>query len=241
MLKNKRIVVTGGASGIGAAIVAQCVAAGAKAVHVIDIDGDKLAASVAQYSDATLIHHQALDVQDREALTDWLISADQSTQGFDIVFNNAGVMSGGDELLSTPVEHLLRVIDINLIATMIGTRIAAECMSKRGIKGVIINTASTAAFNAMPADPAYAASKAAVVNFTQSCMPLAEQYGIRVHAVCPGVTDTAIVPRNAEWLKPALAAVQWLTPDEIVDVMEEVLVDSNAPAYRRVDNAPRSV
>jgi len=236
MLKGKRVVVTGGASGIGAAIVARCVGSGAAAVHVADVDAKGLEERLSEVKGTTKLYPKSLDLTDRTALAEWLLAADEKTGGFDVVFNNAGVMSGADTLLATPVDAMARVIDVNLMAVMIGTRIAVECMSSRGISGAIVNTASTAAFNPMPADPAYAASKAAVVSFTESCAPLAELHGIRVVAVCPGVTDTAIIPYEAAWLKPVLAAIDFLTPDEVVDVMEDMLAQSAPPSFIRVDN-----
>ena len=79
--------------------------------------------------------------------------------------------------------------------------------------------------------------KAGIVNFTQSCAPLAQSHGVRVVAICPGVTDTAIVPHDAEWLKPALASVTFLTPDDIVDAMVTVINETALTAsYIRVDN-----
>ena len=99
-------------------------------------------------------------------------------------------------------------------------------MRARQAAGVIVNTASTAAFGPMPADPAYSTSKAGILNFTQSCQPIAERFGIRVMAVCPGVTDTAIVPHDAEWLKPALAALKgMLKPSDIADAVKTCIED----------------
>jgi NAD(P)-dependent dehydrogenase (short-subunit alcohol dehydrogenase family) len=72
-----------------------------------------------------------------------------------------------------------------------------------------------AAFGTMPADPAYAASKHAILNFSQSCLPLAERFNIRVMAICPGITDTAIVPKDAPWLQPALERVKILQPEDV--------------------------
>jgi NAD(P)-dependent dehydrogenase (short-subunit alcohol dehydrogenase family) len=157
--------------------------------------------------------------------------------GLDVLVNNAGIMSGAVDFPGTSLEAMNRVIDVNLVAMMIGTRLGIELMHQRGNLGIVLNTASVAAFNPMPADPAYAASKAAIVNFTQSCAPIAASHGVRVMAICPGVTDTAIVPHDAEWLKPALARVEFLTPDEIVAVMLEVIGDETLFGdYVRVDN-----
>lgn len=97
------------------------------------------------------------------------------------------------------------------------------------------------AFAPLPTDPAYCASKHGLNAFVQSCKPLHERFGIRVMAICPGIVDTAIVPKDQEWLKPVLAVVKMLTPEQIAervcDVIEDdtlsgdfVTVDNEAPA-----------
>ena len=236
-LIDKRVVLTGGASGIGAAVLRRLADKGARCVHVADQNQAALSALISELSPQCDIQGATLDVTDREALTNWFNAADAAMGGIDIVINNAGIMSGPVEFPETPIAAMMKVIDVNLIAMMLGTRLAVELMHARGIEGVVINTASVAAFNAMPADPAYAASKAGIVNFTQSCAPLAQSHGVRVVAICPGVTDTAIVPHDAAWLKPALASVQFLTPDDIADAMVRVIGESELTAsYVRVDN-----
>ncbi len=239
-LIDKRVMLTGGASGIGAAVLRRLVAAGARCVHVADQNQAALSELISELSPQCDIRGANLDVTDREALTTWFNGADAAMGGIDIVINNAGIMSGPVEFPDTPIAAMMKVIDVNLIAMMLGTRLAVELMHARGVEGVVINTASVAAFNTMPADPAYAASKAGIVNFTQSCAPLAQSHGVRVVAICPGVTDTAIVPHDAAWLKPALASVQFLTPDDIVDVMVQVIGETELTAsYVRVDNQRR--
>ncbi len=108
---------------------------------------------------------------------------------------------------------------------MVGTRKAIELMRARNAPGVIVNTASVAAFGPMPADPAYSTSKAGILNFTQSCQPLHERFNIRVMAVCPGVVDTAIVPHDAEWLQPSLAAIKIMQPVDIANAVKGIIED----------------
>jgi short-subunit dehydrogenase len=114
-----------------------------------------------------------------------------------------------------------------------------ELMRRRGRGGLILNTASTAAFGPLPPDPVYSATKAALVNFTQACKPLAERFGIRVMAVCPGITDTNIVPHEAEWLKPALSAVKMFTPEQVAAVVGDIINDdSQSGEYVALHNEP---
>jgi NAD(P)-dependent dehydrogenase (short-subunit alcohol dehydrogenase family) len=122
---------------------------------------------------------------------------------------------------------LIGTIQLNLIAMMAGTHLAVNQMRKRGAKGVIVNTSSTAAFGAMGPDPAYSTSKIGVVNFTQACKGLDERFGVRVMAVCPGIVDTAIVPREAEWLKPVLASIKMLQPEDIAKAVCDIILDDS--------------
>jgi NAD(P)-dependent dehydrogenase (short-subunit alcohol dehydrogenase family) len=102
---------------------------------------------------------------------------------------------------------------------------------------VIINTSSVSAFNTMPADPAYSASKHGILAFSQSCKPLHERFNIRVMAICPGITDTAIVPKDAPWLQPALQSVRILEPADIArEVCRIVEDDSLSGDYVVVQN-----
>lgn len=241
LVTNRRIILTGGASGIGACALRKFVAEGAAQIYVADSNATGLAEVIRTLPAKSPVVPVEVDVSDRAALEDFLRSADAAMGGVDLLINNAGIMSGSDDFPATSLEAMSRVIDVNLIAMMIGTRLGIELMHRRGVSGVILNTASVAAFNPMPADPAYAASKAAIVNFTQSCGPIAASHGVRVMAICPGVTDTAIVPHDAEWLKPALARVEFLAPDDIVSAMLEVIGDETFFGdYVRVDNPLRT-
>ena len=69
--------------------------------------------------------------------------------------------------------------------------------------------------------------KAGIVNFTQSGASLQEAFNIRVMAVCPGMTDTAIVPHDAEWLQPALAASKLLQPEDIAAAVQKIIEDDS--------------
>lgn len=102
----------------------------------------------------------------------------------------------------------LQTLRIDLDAVINGTRLAVREMMKHNNKssssssechGVIINTSSVGGLNALPATPVYAAAKHAVVGFTRSCRPLAAApYHIRVNALCPSFTDTALVRRSLQ-------------------------------------------
>jgi len=227
-IDGKSALVTGAAGGIGKATAIMLAGKGAATVVLADVDEPGLeSTSAAVRAAGALPLVRVADLSSSESVVDLFAEADTATNGLDIVHNNAGVMAGGADFPDTDIERMIAVIQINLVAMMVGTRVAIEQMRKRAGGGVIINTASVAAFSPMPADPSYAASKAAVVSFTQSCKPLREAFDIRVMAVCPGIVDTAIVPHDAQWLKPALESLIMLQPEDIARAVCEIIGDDD--------------
>ena len=225
-IKGKNTLVTGAGQGIGEACAMMLSANGAAKVVLADINEANLnqVAEAVRATGAEAII-RVCDVSKPENVIQLFEEAEAETGGLDIVHNNAGIMTGEPDFPDTVMEKMIAVININLIAMMVGTRKAIEQMRARNAPGVIINTASVAAFGPMPADPAYSASKAGILNFTQSCQPLHERFNIRVMAVCPGVVDTAIVPHDAEWLQPSLAAIKIMQPGDIANAVKGIIED----------------
>jgi NAD(P)-dependent dehydrogenase (short-subunit alcohol dehydrogenase family) len=224
-VKGKNIVVTGVSSGIGRAVAVMLARHGAARIVLVDIDAEGLKAVAAEVADAGAIPiSMTADLSRPEEVIRVFEEADRQTGGLDIVHNNAGIMTGPPDFPDTVMDRMIAV-QINLIAMMVGTRMAVEQMRRRGAPGVIINTSSIAAFSTMPADPAYSASKHGILAFSRSCKPLHERFGIRVMAICPGIVDTAIVPKDAEWLAPALAAVKMLAPVDIARAVLDIIAD----------------
>jgi NAD(P)-dependent dehydrogenase (short-subunit alcohol dehydrogenase family) len=214
-------------------------ARGAAKVVIVDVNPQALASLAEELRAAGAVPIvKVVDLRDAQAVLRLFEEADRETGGLDVVYNNAGVMGGPPDFPDMEIPKMLAVIQINLIAMMLGTQAAIQQMRRRGAPGVIVNASSMAAFNHMPADPAYTASKHGILAFCQSCKPLQAQFGIRIMAICPGITDTAIVPRDAPWLKPALGAIQMLTPEDIAsEVCRIVEDDSLAGEYVAVHNA----
>jgi 3-oxoacyl-[acyl-carrier protein] reductase len=215
---------------------------GAAKVVIVDIDPAGLAAVSAEIGAAGAASiAKVADLSKPEEVMRVFAEADRETGGLDIVHNNAGIMTGLPDFPDTVMAKMIAVIQINLIAMMVGTRIAIEQMRRRGAPGVIINTASIAAFSTMPADPAYSASKHGILAFSQSCKPLHERFNIRVMAICPGIVDTAIVPKDAEWLAPVLAAVKMLQPDDIARTVLDIIADDTLAGEQiTISNEPAS-
>jgi len=237
-IKGKNAIVTGASAGIGRATARMLAERGAAMIVIADVDRaglETLAAEIRAAGAKAIV--KVADLSKADEAIRLYEEADRESGGLDILHNNAGIMTGLPDFPDTVMSKMVAVIQINLIAMMIGTRLGIEQLRRRKAPGVIINTSSVAAFSVMPADPAYSASKHGILAFTQSCKPLHEAYGVRVVAICPGITDTAIVPKDADWLQPALKRVKILTPDDIArEVCRIVEDDSLAGDYVKVEN-----
>ena len=111
---------------------------------------------------------------------------------YDAAFLNAGVLTGEGDMASLTDEQYERAIRANVDGVVYGVRELAARLMPAG--GSIVATASLAGLTATPLDPIYALTKHAVVGFVRSCAPQLAARGIRINALCPGFTDTPIVP-----------------------------------------------
>lgn len=198
--------VTGGASGLGEACVRLLSGEGAR-VAILDLQpdrGEKLAAELGKN-----VVFIKTDVTAEESTQGAVNRVVEAFGGINTVINCAGVGDPAKVLSKKgpmPLSLFNRVVQINLVGTFNVIRLALEKMVKNppdeeGERGVIINTASAAAFDGQVGQPAYSASKAGVVGMT---LPLAREcadYGIRVVTVAPGLFNTpmlAILPEAAQ-------------------------------------------
>lgn len=234
-IQGKVALVTGASSGIGRATAIALAAEGAT-VAVADIDragGEETVRAIAG-ADGRASFFEA-DVSTPAGIAGLFASVEAAYGGIDIVHNNAGIMTGdAPGWPEASMEKIHLVIGVNVAGVMMGTRAAVHALRKRG-GGAVVNTASVAAFGPMPFDPIYAATKAAVLSFTQSCAMLAETENIRVNTVLPGMVDTPIIAKTgdgvtpAAWLRPALEATTMLRPEDIAEsVLDFVRDDSRA-------------
>jgi meso-butanediol dehydrogenase/(S,S)-butanediol dehydrogenase/diacetyl reductase len=188
--EGKVAVVTGAASGIGAAAAERFLAEGAF-VAGCDVNGDALADRFAQFGvPGDRVLTQAVDVADSAALAAFIHAAAVRFGAIDVLVNNAGIGSFGraDEL---PVEAWDRVLAINLGAAFHGSRAALPYLRKS--HGCIVNTASISGLFADPGLLAYNVSKAAVVNLTRNMAVDHAAEGIRVNCICPGPVGTPML------------------------------------------------
>lgn len=215
-LKDKVIVVTGGASGIGLAMAHRFVAQGARAVVVADRDGQRAEAAAA----AVGVHAAVLDVAAEGAIAQ-LVDAVEARHGpIDLFCSNAGVTAiGGPEL---PDADWQRVMDVNLMAHVRAARALLPRMLARG-GGYLLQTASAAGLLSQ-FDAPYAVSKHATVAFAEWLSITYGERGIRVSCLCPGAVDTPLLQaESAE--RRALLSQGLLDADAVAALVVEAIAD----------------
>ena len=210
-VEGKVAVITGGASGLGGASARLLHASGAR-VAILDVNAEAGHALAAELGAASVYVHT--DVTQADSSEAAITQARDAFGSVDIAINCAGIGTPGRVLSRRgvlPLDTFSRVIEINLIGTFNIIRLAAAQMQENepnadGERGVIINTASIAAFDGQIGQPAYAASKAGVVGMT---LPIARElasFGIRVMTIAPGIFDTPMLAGLPEPARQALAA-----------------------------------
>ncbi|OAN26374.1 SDR family NAD(P)-dependent oxidoreductase [Mycolicibacterium iranicum] len=190
-LTGKVAFVTGGASGIGAALSDKLAAAGAQ-VWIADRQiraADELAQRLR--ADGGTAHAVELDVRDPEAFARAIDDTVSSGGRIDYLFNNAGIGIGG-EVDSLTLDDWTDIIDVNLRGVIHGVQSAYPVMIRQG-SGHIVNTASMAGLITTTAQAGYTATKHAVVALSKAMRVEAATHGVRVSVLCPGVVRTPIL------------------------------------------------
>ena len=188
-LEGKVALVTGGASGIGEALVRRFVQEGAT-VYLADVD-EKAGGAVAADAGCRFV---GLDVTDEQAWSQAMAEVESRDGRLDVLCNNAGIISN-QPIDETTMDGWSRVLDVNVTGTMLGCRSAIALMRSNGRGGSIINTASTTSVLGLADDAPYTTSKAAVVGLTRSVATwcAVQRIPVRVNALMPGATLTAIL------------------------------------------------
>lgn len=198
-VQGKVAVVTGGASGLGRATAEALVAAGAR-VAIFDLSDDLGKALADSLGDAALYCH--VNVSDEQSVKDGIASTMQAFGAIHICVNCAGIGSAAKTVSkgeAHALDHFQRIINVNLIGTFNVLRLAAVEMTKNspdvdnGERGVIVNTASIAAWDGQMGQAAYGASKAGVVGLS---LPVARDLardGIRCNCIAPGLFETPMM------------------------------------------------
>tara|TARA_Y100001970_G_C14242545_1_gene865816 strand:+ start:412 stop:1179 length:768 start_codon:yes stop_codon:yes gene_type:complete len=197
-ISNKVALITGGASGLGLATAKVLIDSGAK-VMLLDLNEDNAkAASESLGSDSS---YTIANVAEEQSIVDAIAKTKEEFGSIHIVVNCAGIGSASKTVGKNgahPLDYFKTVIDINLVGTFNVLRLAAEEMGNNEPEqdnecGVIINTASVAAFDGQIGQAAYSASKAGVAGMT---LPIARdlaRMGIRINTIAPGIFDTPMM------------------------------------------------
>ena len=210
-LNTVKAAITGGASGLGHAVASHLVSHGAQ-VSLLDVQADKGEAAAAELG-ANARYFQA-DVTSEAGITDVLAQAQAAMGGLNTVINCAGILGAGRVLgkeAPMPLDTFARTVGVNLIGSFNVAKAAASLMQHNdagddGERGVIINTASVAAYEGQIGQAAYSASKAGVVGMT---LPMARElarFGIRVMTIAPGIFWTPMVDGMPPQVQESLSA-----------------------------------
>jgi NAD(P)-dependent dehydrogenase (short-subunit alcohol dehydrogenase family) len=233
-INNKVAVITGGASGLGEATVRRFNDLGAK-IAIFDMNEERGKAIADELGDTVVFHK--VDVTDEASVQTAIDATVAAFGGIHICCNYAGL---GNAIKTVgkdgpfPLDAFKFVINVNLIGTFNVLRLAAEVMSKQdpvtedGGRGVIINTASVAAYEGQMGQAAYSASKGGVVGMT---LPIARDLasvGIRVNTIVPGLIRTPLFEGAPENVVQALSATVLYPkrlgrPDEIAHLAQYIV------------------
>jgi len=211
-LASVRAVVTGGVSGLGLAVAQHMVANGGK-VALFDVNDDKGAAAVAELG-ADNTRYFRTDVTDEASVAGNVAAAREFLGGLNVAMNCAGILGAGRVLGkdgAMPLRNFAGTVMVNLVGSFNVAKAAAELMQHNdagvdGERGVIINTASVAAYEGQIGQAAYSASKGGVVGMT---LPMARElarFGIRVMTIAPGIFWTPMVDGMPESVQQSLSA-----------------------------------
>lgn len=213
-LNNKVVIVTGGASGLGLVTCQQLAKKGAK-IAAFDLNEEAGQALVAELGEQAIF--AKVDVTDEASVAAGIAQAMAAFGAIHVCINCAGIAPGGKTVGrngALALDKFAQVININLIGTFNVLRLAAEQMANNepdadGQRGVIINTASVAAFDGQMGQAAYSASKAGVVGMT---LPIARDLarsGIRIMCIAPGIFDTPMMKGMTDEVRdPLIQMVQ---------------------------------
>jgi NAD(P)-dependent dehydrogenase (short-subunit alcohol dehydrogenase family) len=188
-LEGRVAIITGAASGIGRAAAKLFSAAGAYVV-IADLS-DKVTETLEQVKAAGGRGEAHVGDVASTAMVDKLVAAAEANGGLDVMFANAGVSGGLPGLMELTAEHWNEVLRINTVGVFLAVQAAAKVMVPRG-KGSIICTASVAGIRSGAGGMPYSASKAAVISIVQTGANQMAGSGVRINAVCPGLTETGM-------------------------------------------------
>jgi NAD(P)-dependent dehydrogenase (short-subunit alcohol dehydrogenase family) len=191
-LRDKRVLISGGSSGIGKATAQRFLEEGAR-VFLCGLDPDEVVAAIAELKEFGTASGIPADVSREDNVTRLVDSACEALGGVDVLINNAGIAWREPFLRITP-PHWDRVITVNLRGMFLVAQAVARVLVDQGGGGVIVNMSSTNGLGGEAEYAHYNASKGGALLLTKTMAVELGRYGIRVNALCPGYIET---PLNA--------------------------------------------
>jgi NAD(P)-dependent dehydrogenase (short-subunit alcohol dehydrogenase family) len=198
--------VTGGASGIGRALVRRLAAD--HRVVVVDRDKDAAQEAVADIDGIAV----TADLTDADANASAMQAATTAYGRLDVVCLNAGRTTGEYDVEKIDIDRYRAVVALNQDAVFHGVKAAIPALRESG-GGTIVATASLGGLVGEPEDPVYCMTKHAVVGLVRSLPTLLTPYGIRIHALCPGFVDTPLISEHVHMFRDA--GFPLLQPDDV--------------------------
>ena len=234
-LAQVKAVITGGASGLGHAVAQHLIAHGAK-VALFDVNEEKGQVAAASLGEAARFYRT--DVTSEEGVSANVAAAREAMGGLNVVMNCAGILGAGRVLGKEgpmALSQFQTTVMVNLVGSFNVAKAGAALMQNNqagedGERGVIINTASVAAYEGQIGQAAYSASKGGVVGMT---LPMARElarFGIRVATIAPGIFWTPMVDGMAPEVQQSLSASipfpsRLGKPEEFADLVAFILVN----------------
>jgi len=230
-LNDKVVLITGGASGIGAATVRKCANSGAKVI-VADLDVDRASTVVDEVvAEGGTAKAVRVDVTEYESVQQAVDFAVETYGQLDGIFNNAGIAGGKPLLEHEPDRDYHPMIRVDQDRVYYGILAAGRQLAQQGYGGVIVNSSSVYGEQAAEMSFTYSAAKAAVISFTRSAAYELAEHGIRVLAITPGRVNTPIIQQFPDSLQELFASEQlrgiMTQPDEIANVVAFLFSDES--------------
>ena len=221
---GKRVLVTGAAMGMGRLFAERAVSEGASAIVLWDVDADHLAATADELSGAdSTVRTDVVDVSDLAAVRAAAASVTADLGGVDVVVNNAGVVRGNHYFWETdPERDMAFTLSVNTLGPMAVAREFLPGMIEGSGQARLVNLASAAGLMANPRMAAYAASKWAVVGWSESVrleLEQAEHHHVKVTTVCPYYIKTGMFEGASS--APLLPLLE---PDDVVEETWEAML-----------------
>ena len=203
LLKGKKILITGGAQGIGKEIVMCCLAEGAS-IHYCDFNEGphKAEMDAAAVDGATVTFHSANITDEAQVVA--MVKAVTADGKLDVLVNNAGITRDG-MVFRMPLDQWESVLKVNLTGSFLVSREVSAFMALKQKSGSIINMASIVGQMGNAGQTNYSASKAGLIGFTKSLAKETAKRNVRVNAIAPGFIETAMTDKLSAEVKTEYA------------------------------------